>query len=168
MNIYFRKLRGVLGIALIWTPVWVALFFALIGTIMVVFNPGGDSDVGALRMTVVIAWVGFVSGVIFAVLLAYAENGKALGNLSLARTALWGILGSAIFPLLTGRANQVIWTCPFGAIIAVVLVTLARKAELRNERPGEETQPRSLRDALFACLRAPVRDAISPTREAGT
>lgn len=164
MSVYVRKLRGVIGIALIWAPLWVVLFFALIGTIMAVLHPnGGGSDVGPLRMMAIIGWVGFVSGGIFAFLMAFAENGKAIRNLSLARTALWGVLGSAVFPLLTQRADQVFWTCPFGAVVAVALVTIARKAELCTAK-----QPMRLGDVFFAFVLMPVRDAVNPPQEPST
>jgi hypothetical protein len=157
MSLYVRRLRGVIGIGLIWAPIWVVLFFAVIASIMALFNPDGGSDVGPFKMIAIIGWVGFVSGGIFAFLMSFAENGKAILNISLARAALWGILASAVFPLLTQRADQVFWTCPFGAVVAMALVAIARKAELR-----EPKQPMRLRDVLFACVLTPVRDAINP------
>jgi len=89
MSVYIRKLRGVIGVALIWAPLWILLFIATIGSIITVL--GGGSDVGPFRMMAIIGWVGFVSGGIFALLRSFAENGRAVRNISLARAALWGI-----------------------------------------------------------------------------
>jgi len=158
MGVYIRKLRGVIGVALIWAPAWVVLFFATVGSIIAVL--GGGSDVGPFRMMAIIGWVGFVSGVIFAFLMSFAENGRAIRNISLARAALWGILGSAVFPILTQRADQVFWTCPFGAVVAMALVAIARKAERCQAK-----QSMRLRDVFFACVLTPVRDAVNPAKE---
>lgn len=158
MSVYLRKLRGVTGIGLIWAPVWAVMFTTLLYVLQLFLPP--DSDVGTLRMMWVIGWVGLVSGGIFGVLLSFNESGKAIRNLSLARAVVWGILSSAIYPLLTQRANQVLWTCAFGAIVAATLVLLARKAARR-----EVTRPRRLRDLFLACVYVPVRDALSPLKE---
>jgi len=158
MSVYIRKLRGVIGVALIWVPLWVVLFFATVGSIIAAL--GGGSDVGPFRMVAIIGWVGLVSGGIFAFLMSFAENGRAIRNISLARAALWGILGSAVFPILTQRADQVFWTCPFGAVVAMALVAIARKAER-----CEPKRPMRLRDVFFACVLTPVRDAVNPAKE---
>ncbi|HEX4947010.1 MAG TPA: hypothetical protein VFZ34_10110 [Blastocatellia bacterium] len=155
MNVYLQKLRGVIGISLLWTVIWTALFQIFINLLALFLPP--DSDVGTLRLMLITAWVGFVSGVLFGLLFAIAENRRAIRDLSLGRAALWGMLATAVFPLLTGRADQTFWTCPFGAIIAVVLIALARKAA-----PRESQQPQRLRDVFFASVLAPVRDAVNP------
>jgi len=158
MSVYIRKLRGVIGVALIWAPLWVVLFFSTIGSIIAAL--GGGSDVGPFRMVAIIGWVGLVSGGIFAFLMSFAENGRAIRNISLARAALWGILGSTVFPIVTQRPDQVFWTCPLGAVVAITLVAIARKAELCDVK-----QPMRLRDVFFACVLTPVRDAVNPARE---
>jgi hypothetical protein len=139
---------------------WVVLFVLLIGGIMAVLRPGGGSDAGALRMVGVMAWVGFVSGMVFGVVLSLAESGKAVAEISLVRAGLWGALSSAVFPLLTGRADQVAWTCPFGAIIAVGLVVFARRAG-----PGGRWRTGSWGSRIAAVVAQPVLDTVSPRRE---
>src|ERR1044072_3548309 len=114
MSEYLRKLRGVTGISLMWAPVWAAMFTVLT-CILQLFLPL-DGDVGTIRMMWIIGWVGLVSGAIFGILLSLTESGKAIRNLSLGRAVVWGILSSAVYPLMTGRANQVFWTCAFGAV----------------------------------------------------
>jgi hypothetical protein len=159
MNVYVRKLRGVTGISLIWGAVW-AVLFTLLLYILQIFLPL-DGDVGTIRMMVIIAQVGFISGSLFGVLFSFAENGKAIRHLSLGRAVLWGVLSSAVFPALTGRANQVFWTCPFGAIVALTLVALARQAARRDAK-------RSQRNLFLACALLPVRDAVNPAQESAT
>jgi predicted small integral membrane protein len=119
-----RLLRGCVVMGLAWTPAWIALFFGLVGLILVVFRPGPDPDVGTLQMVTTMGWVGFCSGSLFGLVVALAGHGRAGGSVSRGRAVLWGILAAAAYPLLTGRADQVIWTCPFGALIAAGLGTI--------------------------------------------
>ena len=161
MSLYLRKLRGVTLISLIWAPVWAAMFTLLTYVLQLFLPP--DGDVGTLRMMSVIGRVGLVSGGIFGILLSLNESGKAIRHLSLGRAVAWGVLSSAVYPVLTGRANQVFWTCTFGAVVALTLVALARRAELRDLR-----RPRRLLDIFFACVLKPVRDAVGPLRESAT
>lgn len=158
MNVLLRRLRGVVATGLIWCPVWAVLFTVLVSTVAIFVPIRGDA--GPLRMIAIIGGVGFVSGGLFGILMSFAENGKAIRSLSLGRAALWGMLGSAVFPLLTGRADQVFWTCPFGAIVAVSFVAIARKAALR-----EATRARRLHDVLFSSVLMPIRDLVNPSRE---
>lgn len=78
-----------------------------------------------------VGFVGLVSGVCFGLLLSFAESRRTIVDLSLIRVAIWGILGSAALPLLTGMQNHLIlFTCPLGAAFAAATVAIARRAEL--------------------------------------
>ena len=157
MSAYLRKLRGILAISLIWGPAWAVMFTVFLYTLQIFLPP--DSDVGTIRLLSIVGWVGLVSGAIFGILLALNESGKAVQNLSFLRVMAWGVLSSGVYPLMTQRANQVFWTCLFGAIVAVALIALARKGELRNL-----THPRRLIDFLFVGTLMPVRDALGPLK----
>ncbi len=143
---------------LLWAPAWAAIFTLLIGIPSIFIPIRGDA--GPIRMIAIIAWVGLVSGALFGVVLSFAESRKSVGDLSLVRAALWGILASAVFPLVTDRADQVFWTCPLGLITSVILIAVARNAELR-----ERNQPRRGRDVLAACVLIPLRNALDAARE---
>ena len=79
---------------------------------------------------------GFVSGVGFGVLLSLAEGRKAIRDLSLRRAALWGMLGTAVFPLLTPVDNGMLFiVCPIGAGLAAASVAVAKRAELGAHPP---------------------------------
>lgn len=160
MKKLLRTLRGVMGIGVTWGILWAAIF-AVLARIVEVYYPGQiDPGEEPIRVAMILGWVGLVSGSIFGILLSFAEGGKPIRNLSLGRAALWGFLGSAVFPLLTQREDQASWTCPLGAVVAMSLVALARKAELRDSK-----QPRRRRDFLFAFILTSVRDAVNPTKE---
>lgn len=149
---YARRARGVVLVASIWAPVW-ALMFAAFLTVLEMFL-GPDNEPSLAFMMWIIGQVGLVSGGIFGVLLAVAENGRPAGRLSLRRAAFLGSLSSAVFPIVTGRANQTFWTCAFGAIAAVLLVGLARRAARAAEMPN----------FMAACTLLPVQDLVNPER----
>jgi hypothetical protein len=76
-----------------------------------------------------------VSGVAFAILLSVAEGRRTIGDLSLWRVTLWGVLGAAAFPLLTPMNDALLFTaCPLGAACAAACVWLARTAERNYSR----------------------------------
>jgi uncharacterized membrane protein len=139
-------------ISLIWASLWAAMFGVLLLALERVLGPSNEPSL--LFMMWTIGQVGLVTGVLFGVLLALGENGKAVEQISLMRVTLWGALSAAVFPVITGRANQVVWTCPFGVIVAVAMVALARWADVSrlDRRPH----------LLSACALLPVKDAVNP------
>ncbi|MBS1787918.1 MAG: hypothetical protein JST85_09365 [Acidobacteria bacterium] len=161
MSTQLRKLRGVVGISLIWGILWAVIFGVLATIIGIVdpdsIDPGEEPAIIGLMGGV----FGLVSGVVFGALLAVAENGREFRNFSLLRAALWGMLSSAVFPLLVGKYNQVFVMCPIGIVVALTLAAITRRA-------GRDESGRSsgLRDLLFACFLTPVRDVITSRKEA--
>ncbi|MFN0112176.1 MAG: hypothetical protein ACKVZH_25225 [Blastocatellia bacterium] len=152
MNVQLRKLRGVVSIGLTWGIVWTVIF-AIIATIIGIVDPDSiDTGEEPAIIGLMGGAFGLVAGVVFGALLAVAESGRAIRNLSLPRAAIWGVLGSAVFPLLAGKYNQVLVMCPIGAVVAVALI-----AAIRNAEPDDSSQS----NALFAFLLTPVQDAIS-------
>ena len=132
MGAFLRKCRGVLGIGVTWGAVWAAIFAALAVIIGLVDPDSIDPGEGPIRVAGIGAVFGFVSGAGFGVLLSLAEGGKAIRDLSVGRAALWGMLGTAAFPLLTPVNNSMLlFVCPIGAALAAASVAVAKKAELR-------------------------------------
>lgn len=146
------RVFGVAWMSLIWASLWGLMFGLLLLVLERVLGP--SSEPSLLFMVWTISQVGLVTGVLFGVLLAWAENGKAVADLSLLRVTFWGALSAAVFPVLTGRANQVFWTCTFGVIVAVGIVALAKRAT--HSHPTR--MPSWLR--LFALLA--VKSAVHP------
>lgn len=141
MNPLLRKLRGVIGTGLAWGTAW-ATIMAMAGVVVGVLRPEEiDPGEGPVLVGAIMGMVGFVSGVAFGTLLSLAERRKTLLDLSPGRAAMWGILASAAFPLLTGRADAVLVVCPLGAACAAASVAIARRAELRD--PGRPALPGS-------------------------
>jgi hypothetical protein len=119
MGSFLRRCRGAIGLGVTWAVAWGAIFAALVAVVAVVDPDSIDPGEGPLA----VARIG-------AILLAVTERRKALLNLSLARAAVWGALGTAVFPLLTPVSNaSLVFLCPIGAALAAGSVGLARKAE---------------------------------------
>lgn len=158
MNVQLRKLRGVLSIALIWGALWAAIFAALAIVIGIVSPHVIDEGEGPVRVGTILGGVGIVAGIAFGILLSIAESERPIRDIGLGRAAMWGVLASAVFPLLTGREDQVFILCPVGAILAMTGVAIARKAE-RSDSTNR------LRDVPFAFVLASVRDTVNPPTE---
>ena len=99
-----RKLRGMLGMAVVWGVAWAPL-----GALWTLIE-WADTQLGVGRaflvpmpplaapMIMCGAW-GFIAGAIFSVVLAAAERRRGgLAGLSLRRTAAWGALGGVVLP----------------------------------------------------------------------
>jgi len=82
VNKLLRKLRGVMGIGMTWGTLRAAIF-AAISIVVWVIDP---EDIDA-----------------FGILLSFADSTKPICDITLSRTAMWGILASAMFPFLIGR-----------------------------------------------------------------
>ena len=133
MSGWLRKLRGVVGIGLTWGVLWGMAAAALSAIVGAVDPARAGPGLGPMRVAVIIGFAGFVSGVGFGLLLSLAERRRILRELSLGRAALWGTLGAAAIPLLTGAGyGMLFFTCPLGLAFAVGSVALARRAELRD------------------------------------
>lgn len=143
MNL-FRKLRGLVGVGVMWGTLW-GTIGAGIGAIIGIVSP--DAWLYAnpiLDWAIGMGMYGLVSGVGFGALLSLREGRKRLAELSLKRVALWGIIGAAAVPPMFGLLG----TFPAGTTLLDVLgaigvtaflggtfasssVAIARKAELQ-------------------------------------
>lgn len=99
MNSWWRRVRGAVGTGLTWAVVW-APVAVVVGT--QVIDPTDKMDemwfmVGALP--------GFISGVLFSMVLTTVARRRHLNELSIARTAGWGALAglmTGVLPFLLG------------------------------------------------------------------
>lgn len=142
MKGWMRRVRGALGIA----ATWGAVFAVVLGGLAVVagiFDPDSiDPGETIGRFAGIGMFFGAVSGLVFSTLLAVSENRKRLRRLSTGRAAMWGAVGTAAIPLLTGVADSmVILVCPIGAALAATSVAIARRGEL-----DAAPEPPQLRD----------------------
>jgi hypothetical protein len=148
MRKLLRKLRGLLGVGITWGTLWAGIG-AGIGFVLGVISPeiwGWSNPI--LEWAVGMGAYGLVSGMGFGALLSLGEGRRTILDLSLPRVAFWGVLGSAVVPVLFGWAGAfeasvtvvdileaVAVTGFLGGTFAPGSVAIARRAALRD--PGE-------------------------------
>lgn len=110
--------------ALAWLPVGIAFDTYEAAASPSVLGPG------APWMAITWAAWGCFSGAAFAIVLAVAEAGRTLLQLSLFRSALWGALGSLTLPTAIMAIDVLSGHAPFTAPDAPVLSILALSAVL--------------------------------------
>ena len=129
MRTFLRKLRGALGIAATWGASWAFIGAALTIVVGVVDPDSIDAGEGPVRIGAIFAAVGAISGLAFGLVMSFAERRRSIGELSIGRAALWGVLGAAALPLLTTMNNSIlILVCPLGAAFAAASVAIARRS----------------------------------------
>src|SRR4026208_866187 len=116
MKQWLRRLRGAVGMGLIWAAGW-ALVGVLIGVTSKVLPglPFWDSFFDVFDAPLpALAIPGFVGGVLFAVVLGIAGHRRRFEELSLPRFAAWGAVGGLLLSLVPA------------ALVAVGLASLER------------------------------------------
>lgn len=128
MKHWVKRLRGALGMGLIWGLAW-----GFVGGLMEVVDPRGRIvDI----WPIVLAIPGFIGGVVFAIVLTSAEGRRPFDELSIRRFGFWGAMTGALLgliPFLLVGLNPVI-TLPLavlGALSASGTLAIARKADDR-------------------------------------
>ena len=154
MKQWLRRLRGAVGMGLIWAAGW-ALVGVLIGVTSKVLPglPFWDSFFDVFDAPLpALAIPGFVGGVLFAVVLGIAGHRRRFEELSLPRFAAWGAVGGLLLSLVPAvlvavglasleRSDLGLWqitaviSAPLillSAVSASVSLLLARRAESRE------------------------------------
>lgn len=96
MNMWLKKLRGILGTGAVWGAAGLSVG-AFLGAISSIIFGGGFSLNWALTSGLGFGLFGFLSGVSFAGILATLDGRKPLEDLSVARSSLWGMIAGAAF-----------------------------------------------------------------------
>jgi hypothetical protein len=122
-----------LGLGTTWAVVW-GVIFGTLGIVIGILDPASiDPGEDPLRIAGYGAAFGFISGVAFGGILALGEHRKSIQSLSTGRAALWGALGTSLFPLLTQVDNSMaLLFGPIGAALGAAMVAIARRAGLRS------------------------------------
>ena len=144
MNRLFLRLRGLLGVGLTWGALW-SVIGAGVGLVVGVVSPEvWELTNPILKWTIGMGLYGLVSGVGFGSLLSLREGRSTIFDVSLRRTAILGVLGSAAVPLLFGALGTfevgtttadvlgaILLTGILGGTFAPAAIAIARRAELR-------------------------------------
>lgn len=139
---FARKLRGIAGMAALWSIGFVLFWFVLGTVIRLVDPPSIDSGEGPLGLAPLFAALGAIAGTVFGVVLSFGERKRTLADLKLSRVALWGAIGGAAMPLLLGKplGNLAVFA-PLGGLLASGSLLLARRAaraELQAAEPDRQ------------------------------
>ena len=88
MKKWLRRIRGAVGMGLIWATAWFGA-----GLILLLIVGAGAADV---PFPLFFALLGFLAGVIFSVILRIVEGGRSFDQMSLPRFAAWGGVGGLL------------------------------------------------------------------------
>ena len=138
MDRIVRTIRGAIGVGVTWAALWALFGFLFALMVRIVsdepFGPGENE----LTAAIVFGIVGFLSGSLFALVMAIAERRRTLSELSVGRAAGWGALASAALPLLTTIDNgMLVIFAPLGAVFAATSVALAKREARRELAAGD-------------------------------
>jgi FtsH-binding integral membrane protein len=131
MRQWWRRLRGALGMGLLWAAGG-ALVGGLIEAVLNVL-PGSDLFLGVDIWPAALAIPAFLAGVVFSLVLSLAERRRSFDELTLPRFALWGgivglLLGVVIgFPLVAIASITLVCSASAAGSLA-----LARRAKQRD------------------------------------
>lgn len=131
-----RRLRGIIGTGLTW-----AAGFAVFGVVLGILQGAGAAMLAVIPGN---AFVGFIFGSVFAVVLSIAERHRRLEDLSLPRMGLWGALSALL--IVGGIQLGFLGTLHWETVLTLALfsgglssgsLALARRAEPKQIH-GEE------------------------------
>ncbi len=121
MKKWLKRIRGALGMGLIWAIVWAPIGI-LIGMIV---DPDNSMD----EMWVAIgAYPGFLGGVVFATVIGIAARRQRLDELSIPGFAAWGAIAGLIvgsIPFVIGDSSTEMPTWLFASIVIGVITLMS-------------------------------------------
>lgn len=131
MKKWLRRLRGAIGLGLVWAAAWFAA-----GMVLLLVVGVGAADV---PFPLFFGLLGFLAGATFSGILGIFARRRRFDEMSLPRFAGWGALGglllSGIVALAAGPGAELLVLGPVfaaaGAISAAGTLALARRAEER-------------------------------------
>ena len=106
-----RQFRALLKLAALWTVPWLAIGIAVAVYRWVASGefPPTDQSLSGWILTHAIGYgaLGLISGLYLGLLLARAEQGRRLEQVSTGRVALWSAIGGAAPPVLFGALGMI-------------------------------------------------------------
>ena len=115
MGKWLRRIRGALGMGVIWAIAWGAV--GLVPRWLLGFNPDAP-------FPIIFGVLGFCAGIIFSGILALTEDRRGVDETSLPRFAGWGAVGGLLLAAVFARAASLEW----GDMLAVAPAFAAASA----------------------------------------
>jgi len=135
MAMWLRRIRGAIGMGILWAAVWSAA-----GSVpRWVFGVNTDAP-----LPIVFGVFGFAAGMLFSAVLALTEGSRSIDEMSLPRFAGWGGLGGLLLSGLVAKLGSLGWgdvlalastLAVASAVSAAGSLAMARRAA-RQELPG--------------------------------
>lgn len=134
MNVFLRRVRGIVGMALTWSVGW-----AIAGTVLALLNrhvatrTGVGTPVSVLTLAAIWGALGFATGGVFGLILRFAEYRKVVDSLEGFRMAAWGAVAGSVLPavytIATGNPGaDIVVGAALGAASAIGSLWIARSA----------------------------------------
>ena len=100
MRTWLRRIRGAIGMGVMWAAAWFAA-----GTVpRWVFGVNTDAP-----LPLVFGLFGLIAGVVFSAVLALAEGRRRFDQMSLPRFAGWGAMGGLLLTAIFAKAASLGW-----------------------------------------------------------
>jgi hypothetical protein len=134
MRKWLRRIRGAIGMGVMWAAAWSAA--GMIPRWVLGFNPDAP-------FPIIFGVLGFIAGLTFSGLVVLTERRRRFDQISLPRFAAWGATGGLLLSAVFAKAASLAWgdvlaIAPTFALASAVCASgslaLARRA-LRNELP---------------------------------
>jgi hypothetical protein len=131
MRRLLRRVRGALGMGVIWAVAWSVVGLAP----RWIFGLVTDAP-----FPIIFGVLGFVAGVTFSGLLALAERRRRFDEMSLPRFAAWGALGGLLLAAVFSRVASLAWSdvlmiAPTFAIASATCASASLALARRATRP---------------------------------
>lgn len=141
MGRLMRRIRGAIGLGLVWGATWLAA-----GLVLLLIVGFGAADV---PFPLFFGMLGFLAGVTFSLLLGLVERRRGFEEMSIPRFAAWGAAGGLLLALLISIPLGTA-ALPVIAIIFPVAAGVCAAGTLALARRGEDRTPIGAGDDIDA------------------
>jgi hypothetical protein len=163
MSNLLRRIRGAVGIGLLWALPW-ALAGMLASPVIRKFAHAMPprSILDRLFDGLFIGWYGFLAGLVFSVVLAFAGRRKSIADLTTGRVLVWGLASSVLLTappmmvMLAGRPDGWRAEDPFYLGGSLALSAGCAVASLLLARRGRPDERELLTEAAPSPLASPA------------
>ena len=101
MKKWLKRIRGALGMGLIWAAAWFGAGMIFLSGLLVFGTPPvGTGLATVIANSVLLAVAGLIGGTAFSVVLGIAEGRRRFDEMSLPRFAGWGAVGGLLLSVL--------------------------------------------------------------------
>jgi hypothetical protein len=170
----FKRLRGVLGNAMVWGLGWATAAFGIFAFLHVTGNSDSSSWLDGVELAAKTAIIGAIAGGAFSTVIRVAYRGRRLSEISWVRFGIAGWIATSVFvPLFLQTMNLFsgdglvawplvlddgLWTGILGGVAAAVSLKLAQVADtVLHKRDQNAIDPSNTVENLTAAWERDIR-----------